>query len=212
MKYLIDINIVDDHRMLVEGLRECINSTGVAHVSRIFTTISQCRQTLQERRPDVLLVDISMPDGNGIDFCKQLLADYPQMKLLVLTYHDEYSMISRMIDIGVHGYVLKSASTSQLMEAIDCVYHGGQYLSPEVQQVMNRGAATHVSMSPTEHKILTLICRGLTNAEIAERVFLGVETVSWYRKRLLAKYGVKNSVQLVALAIREGIVDTIFNE
>lgn len=212
MKYLIDINIVDDHRMLVEGLRECIKSSGVGHVSHVFTTISQCRQTLRERQPDVLLADISMPDGNGIDFCQQLLADYPQMKLLVLTYHDEYSTISRMIDVGVHGYVLKSASTTQLMEAIDCVYHGGRYLSPEVQAIMNRGAATHVALSPTEHKILSLICRGLTNAEIAERVFLSVETVNWYRKRLLAKYDVKNSVQLVALAIREGIVDTIFNE
>lgn len=116
MKYRIDVNIVDDHAMLAEGLTEALNRSANIHVSRSFTTLAECRAALKERRPDILLLDISMPDGDGIAFCQQVTADFPKVRIVAVTIHDEYSVIRRMLDAGVHGYVLKSAAIDELVK------------------------------------------------------------------------------------------------
>lgn len=207
MTYKIDVNIADDHTMLVEGLVQAINSSQVAHVSHSYNTLEACRQNLEHWVPDVMLLDISMPDGSGIEFCKYLMSAYPALRIIAITCHDEYSIIQRMIELGVHGYVLKSAPVQQLLEAISTVYHGQRYISPEVAGIIERGKAQQIYLTPIEHKVLTLICQGLTNPEIADVVHLSVDSVNWYRKRLLSKFNVKNSVSLVALALREQLVD-----
>lgn len=204
--YKIDVNIVDDHTMFSEALAEAINRSEEAHVSRTFTTLEACSHTLAERRPDVLLLDISMPDGNGIAFCQQMLTEYPMMKVVAITYHDEYSIIRRMLDSGVHGYVLKNASVRRLLDAIVRVYHGEQYIDEEVQNILNRGEASTVFLTNAERDILCLICEGCTNPQIAKRLSFSTETVNWYRKRLLAKFNVSNTVSLVTIALREHLL------
>ena len=204
--YKIDVNIVDDHTMFSEALAEAINRSEEAHVSRTFTTLEACSHTLAERRPDVLLLDISMPDGNGIVFCQQMLTEYPMMKVVAITYHDEYSIIRRMLDSGVHGYVLKNASVHRLLDAIVHVYHGEQYIDEEVQNILNRGEASTVFLTNAERDILRLICEGCTNPQIAKRLSFSTETVNWYRKRLLAKFNVSNTVSLVTIAVREHLL------
>ena len=99
-KYRVDVNIVDDHTMFAEGLAAAVNKSDVLHVSRLFTTQEACRQALCERRPDVLLLDISMPDGSGVAFCEEMLEAHPKMKLVAITIHDEYSVIQRMLDVA----------------------------------------------------------------------------------------------------------------
>ena len=116
-KYRIDVNIVDDHQMVCEGLSELINNSGKAHVSRTFNTLEAYRQALQERRPDVLLLDLSMPDGDGVAFCQEMVSLYPNVRVVAVTIHDEYSMIQRMMACGAHGYVLKSSPIEELIEA-----------------------------------------------------------------------------------------------
>lgn len=204
--YKIDVNIVDDHTMFSEALAEAINRSEEAHVSRTFTTLEACSHTLAERRPDILLLDISMPDGNGIAFCQQMLTEYPMMKVVAITYHDEYSIIRRMLDSGVHGYVLKNASVRRLLDAIVRVYHGEQYIDEEVQNILNRGEASTVFLTNAERDILCLICEGCTNPQIAKRLSFSTETVNWYRKRLLAKFNVSNTVSLVTIALREHLL------
>ena len=204
--YRIDINIVDDHSLLTESLADAINRSNVAHVSRTFSTLETCRQTLEERCPDVLLLDISMPDGNGISFCRQMLGLHPKLKIICITNHDEYSVIHRMMDTGVHGYLLKSSPISELIEAIQTVWKGGRYVSQEVEAIISKSEPVTVFLSNVERNILRLICEGYTNPEIASQLSLSTETVNWYRKRLLAKYGVKNTVNLVTLVLKKQIL------
>lgn len=205
-KYRIDVYIVDDHTMFNEGLTDAINRSETVYVSRSFTTLAECQAALKERRPDVLLLDISMPDGDSTAFCRWVTEEFPKVKILAVTIHDEYSMIRRMLDSGVHGYVLKSAPIEELTAAIQTVWKGQEYISPKVREIISEGSANAVILTTVEHHILRFICDGCTNPEIADRMNLSIETVNWYRKRLLAKYGVKNSVQLASLVTKERIV------
>lgn len=205
-QYLVDIYIVDDHQMVCEGLSEVINQSGKAHVSRTFNTLEACRQTLAERRPDVLLLDLSMPDGDGIAFCKQVVKDYPNVRVVAVTIHDEYSVVQRMMACGAHGYVLKSSPIDELLEAIVTVWQKRQYMSPAVERILRQGREASIALTAVEHSILRLVCDGHTNPEIAVELSLSTETVNWYRKRLLAKFGVRNTVALVTLALKEQLV------
>ena len=204
--YLIDVYITDDHQMVCEGLSELINNSGKAHVSHTFNTLEACRQALEERRPDVLLLDLSMPDGDGVAFCQQIVNAYPNVRIVAVTIHDEYSMIQRMMECGAHGYVLKSSPVEELIEAIVSVWQKRQYVSPQVEAILRVGKSNSVVLTDVEAHILRLICDGHTNPEIATILNLSTETVNWYRKRLLAKFGMKNTVSLVRKAIEEKLV------
>lgn len=205
-KYRIDIYIVDDHTMLTEGLAMALNHSEKIHVSRCFATLAECRSALKARQPDVLLLDISMPDGDGVAFCQWVAKEYPRIRIVALTIHDEYSVIRRMMEAGVNGYVLKSAGVEELCRAICTVWKGENYLSPTVEDIVSQGSASAVVLTGVEQNILRLICEGLRNRQIAERLGLSTETVNWYRKRLLAKFGVNNTVGLVTLALRQQLV------
>ena len=205
-QYRIDVNIADDHVMVCEGLSEAINRAGDIHVSRSFHTLEACRQALAGNRPDVLLLDISLPDGDGVKFCQEVIANYPKMKIIATTIHDEYSVIRRMLDVGVHGYVLKSSSIVLLVEAIRQVWQGERYLSPEVEAIIEQAQGHAVALTDVERNILRMICDGMTNPQIAKVLNLSTETINWYRKRLLAKYGVKNAASLATLVEREKIL------
>ena len=204
--YLIDVYIADDHQMVCEGLSELINNSGKAHVSRTFNTLEACRLALEERRPDVLLLDLSMPDGDGVAFCQQMVNTYPNVRIVAVTIHDEYSMIQRMMECGAHGYVLKNSPVEELIEAIVSVWQKRQYISPQVEAILREGKSNSVVLTDVEAHILRLICDGHTTPEIATILNLSTETVNWYRKRLLAKFGMKNTVSLVRKAIEEKLV------
>jgi len=206
MKYRIDVNILDDHTMVCEGLADAINRSDVAHVSRTFNTIESCRQAFRERRPDVLLLDISIPDGDGAAFCQEVIQSCPKVKVVAVTIHDEYSVIRRITDLGIHGYVLKSSTVDTLLEAIVSVWQGRRYISAEAETILRQGAAQAVSLTAVEQSILRLVCDGMTNPQIAAQLNLSTETVNWYRKRLLAKFGVNNTVSLVRQALKEQLV------
>ena len=204
--YLIDVYITDDHQMVCEGLSELINNSGKAHVSHTFSTLEACRQALEERRPDVLLLDLSMPDGDGVAFCQQIVNAYPNVRIVAVTIHDEYSMIQRMMECGAHGYVLKSSPVEELIEAIVSVWQKRQYVSPQVEAILRVGKSNSVVLTDVETNILRLICDGHTNPEIATLLHLSTETVNWYRKRLLVKFGVKNTVNMVRKVLEEQII------
>ncbi len=217
MKYKIDAYIVDDHAMFCEGLMEAVNRSETVRVSRCFTSFRDCRAALVQRCPDVLLLDISIPErqretepapecGDGIAFCQWVTGAYPKVKVVALTIHDEYAVIRRMLDSGVHGYVLKSAPVEELLTAIEHVWKGQRYISPAVENIIRQTGSKAVRLTQPEQKILEDVCQGYSNPEIAERLRLSAETVKWYRKRLLAKFGVKNTVNLVALVLKEHIL------
>ncbi len=206
MKYKIDVIIVDDHAMLVEALANAINQSDTAHVSHCCNSLDACRRQLAEWHPDVLLLDISLPDGNSIDFCEEVMTSYPSTKVISLTSHDEFTIIQRMMEKGVHGYVLKSAPVQELLEAISAVYHGERYICEEVKAIIEKGKAQQIFLTPVERQVLKLICEGLTNPQIASQMNLSTDTINWYRKRLLAKFNAKNSVSLAIIATKEQLI------
>ena len=189
-KYKIDVYLVDDHTMFCEGLTDVLNHSETVHISRCFTTLNDCRSALAERCPDVLLLDISMPDGDGTTFCQWVMKEYPKVRMVAVTIHDEYGVIRRMLDRGVHGYVLKSAPIDELITAIEQVWKGQHYISPAVEGIIRQSGNKAVRLTLPEQRILRYVCQGYSNPEIAARLHLSAETVKWYRKRLLTKFGV----------------------
>ena len=208
-KYKIDVYIVDDHTMLNEGLTDAINRSETVHVSHCFTTLADCRAALTERCPDVILLDISMPDGDGTAFCQWVTSEYPKVRIVAVTIHDEYCVIQRMLEAGVHGYVLKSAPIEELLTAIGQMWKGERYLSPAVEEIISQSSSKAIVLTKPEQNILRLVCQGHSNPEIADRLHLSAETVKWYRKRLLAKFGVNNTVNLVTLAVKGSLLRDI---
>lgn len=204
---MIDVYIADDHVMLVEGLTKAINESTVAHVNNVFYKIGSCRNALIFERPDVLLLDISLPDGNGVDYCKEVHTLYPDVKIIIITSHEEYSFARKALENGAEGYILKNCSAEELIESIESVYHGERYLCDKIESIIKRGAANDVYLSGREKEILKLIVDGYTNPEIADKLFLSPLTVKGYRKNLLLKLGVKNTASLVHLAMTEKLTE-----
>lgn len=203
---MINVYVTDDHVMLVEGLANAINESGIARVNKVFYTIGSCRKALVFERPDVLLLDISLPDGNGIDFCKEVHDLYPAVKIIAITSHEEYSIARQMLDNGASGYVLKNSSTEELLEAIGLVYKGECYLCDKIEQIIKRRSVNEIYLSSREKEVLKLIVEGYTNPEIAEKLFLSPLTIKGYRKNLLLKLGVKNTASLVHLVMTEKLI------
>ena len=189
--------------MLVEGLQTAIEESGTAKVVDTSHTLDACRKTLLFRRPDVLLLDISMPDGSGIDFCAEMHVARPDMKILMLTSYHEFTIVNRAIAAGASGYILKNALSEEVVCGIESVMAGEMFLSHEIDLLMKKRSNQPVWLTAREQELLRHIVDGYTNQQIADRMFLSVETIKTYRKNLIQKLGAKNSMALVKIAMEE---------
>lgn len=203
---MIQVAITDDHKMLVEGLKKMIEESGEAVVTGMAHSGKECRSLLNQGLPDVLLLDINLPDISGVDLCAELKQNYPNLKILALTSYGEYSMVRRMLDNGALGYILKNAMCEEVIEGIATVAQGKPFLCHEVDMLMKKQADTSVWLTPREEALLKLIVEGYTNPEIAEKIFLSPETIKGYRKNLLFKLGAKNTAALVKIALDQKLV------
>lgn len=203
---MIQVAITDDHPLLVEGFKHLINSSGVAETVWTAPTAAECLRMLNNRLPDVLLLDINLPDGSGIDICKNIKSRWPSLAVLALTGFGEYSIVKRMLDNGANGYLLKNSMAEEIIAGIEAVVDGEQFLCHEIDVLVNKRTTQHVTLTQRETEILRLIIDGYTNAEIADKLFLGVETVNSYRKNLLIKLNARNTAVMVRMAIEEKLV------
>ncbi len=198
---MIHVHITDDHKMLVEGLTLSINESGIAKVCGASHTLAECRHALKTQLPDVLLLDLNLPDGSGIDFCAEVKKNYPGVKILVLTTHNEHSVAKRVLDNGASGYILKNSLSEEVIMGIETVMSGRQFLCDEMDILMKKQASQSVWLTAREQELLRLIVDGYTNQEMADKLFLSIETIKTYRKNLILKLGAKNSMLLVKMAI-----------
>ncbi len=203
---MIKVQITDDHRMLVEGLTKIIDESGFAKVTGTSGTVAACRRMLASELPDVLLLDIHLPDGNGIDLCAELSARYQGLKILALTSFREFAVINRMLDAGVLGYVLKNATSEEVLLGIQTVAEGERFLCDEVDILIRKQSANAVILTKNERELLKYICEGYNTAEIAERMFRSFETINTYRRNLLFKLNAKNTAALVKMAMEQKLV------
>src|SRR5690606_3194006 len=203
---MINVAIVDDHRILTEGLQSLIAESAIAKVVGVAHSAAACRLSLAFWKPDVLLLDVGLPDVSGVDFCKEIKEQFPNIKVLALTTHSEYTVVRQMLDNGASGYLIKNAMADEVMAGIEAVAAGETFLCHEIDLLMRRPAEKNVWLSPRERELLLLISAGLTNTEIAEQIFLSPETNRGYRKNLLLKLGAKNTAVLVKMAIEQKLI------
>lgn len=203
---MINVAIVDDHRILTEGLQSLIADSAIATVVGVAHSAAACRLSLAFWKPDVLLLDVGLPDISGVDFCKEIKEQFPNIKVLALTTHSEYTVVRQMLDNGASGYLIKNAMADEVMAGIEAVAAGETFLCHEIDLLMRRPAEKNVWLSPRERELLLLISEGLTNTEIAEQIFLSPETIRGYRKNLLLKLGAKNTAVLVKMAIEQKLI------
>lgn len=203
---MIRVQIVDDHKLLVEGMCKLINESGVATVIHVSYNAAECWRMLAGKLPDVLLLDINLPDANGVDFCRELKTKYPSLRILALTSYGEYSVVRRMMENGAKGYVLKIAMSEEVIAGIVTIAKGETFLCHEVDVIMKKKENVAIWLTDRERELLKLIVEGYTNPEIAESIFLSPETIKGYRKNLLFKLGAKNTASLVKMAIEQRLI------
>jgi DNA-binding NarL/FixJ family response regulator len=198
---MITVHITDDHKILVEGLQLLIKETENITVTGVSYSLNECRAELAFQTPDVLLLDLNLPDGSGIDFCSEVRKKYPSVKILILTTHNEYSVAKQVIDNGASGYILKNALSEEIITGIEAVMEGETFLCDEIDVLMKKPKEHQIWLTNREKELLRLIVDGYTNQEVADKMFLSIETIKTYRKHLLLKLGAKNSMILVKMAI-----------
>ena len=203
----IKVFITDDHYMVVEGIRSMLlQEKGVEWMGHAMTAAS-CMAFLHQQQPDVLLLDINLPDKSGIDLCKEIKEKYPDIQILGLSSFNQQSYIHKMIQNGASGYVLKNASLEEILKAITDAMQGEIFLSREAKITMreNRDAQIPV-ITRREKEVLKLIAEGMTNKEMAEKLFISTTTVDTHRYSLLSKFNVKNTANLIRMAAQFNLI------
>jgi DNA-binding NarL/FixJ family response regulator len=205
---MIKVFIVDDHPMVVEGIKGLLqgeeNYPVIGSANFALEALEMFRQAL----PDVVLLDINLPDLNGIELCERIKKEFPTIKVLGISTFKERSYITRLMEKGASGYVLKNVDKEELIEAIRQVAGGRMYFSMEAATAITtqKSSSQVPILTSREKEILVLISEGLTNKEIADQLYISPLTVDSHRKNLLAKFTVRNTAALVKLGIEHGLI------
>lgn len=203
---MIKVIIVDDHKILVEELVKLINASDIAIVTDACFEAQSCRSILKNNMPDVLLLDVNIPDTDGMKLCKELKELYPELKILALSSFSEYLIVKKMLENGAKGYTLKNVLYEELIKGILSVAYGKTFICHELELQIKKESESSVWLTPRENGLLKLITEGYTNPEIAEKLFLSPETIKGYRKNLLFKLGAKNTAMMVKIALEQKLI------
>lgn len=205
---MTSVFIVDDHSLIVEGIRSMLAQDPSIHFAGHASSAAACLEQLSTEVPDVILMDINLPDKSGIELCKEVKKMFPSVRILGLSTFNQQSFIKTMMDYGASGYLVKNASQEEVLEAIHSVMKGIKYLSDDAAITL-RTKGEHDTLpiiTRREKEVLALIAEGLTNGEIAEKLFVSVTTVDSHRKNLLAKFNTRNTASLVKLAVLNQLI------
>jgi DNA-binding NarL/FixJ family response regulator len=205
----IRVLLVDDHRLVLAGLRMLLEPLAFVQVVGTATTAAEAYTAVAQHRPEVVLLDINLPDQSGLEVCRQLTDTYPGLKVLALTTLNEKSYVTRMMQQGAAGYVLKNASPEELAEALTRVRAGKKYFSEEVQELLLQPTPPVPAvplLTRREKEVLALIANGLTSQDIADRLFVSALTIETHRRNLLTKFEVNNTASLIRLAAQHGLL------
>ena len=208
------ILICDDHTLFVEGIKAMLRNESSLEIVGEARDGRQAVDLVKELKPDLLLMDVSMPDMNGFDATQRVHELDPNIKVLILTMHDEEELVAHCLEAGAAGYIIKDAPASQLLYAIEMVKKGERYLSPVVlKQVVagyvknsNVPQTSYDRLSPREREVLKLLAEGLSVKEIATRLNLSVKTVDVHKTNLMKKIDVHDRTELIKYAIRQKLI------
>lgn len=206
MNLNIKVFIVDDHHLVIEGIHSILqNEPGIEWMGHAMNGES-CLAFLKNRQPDVLFMDINLPDKSGIELCKEVKEKYPSVFIIGLSTFNQQSFITKMMENGASGYVLKNANKEELLFAIRTVFRGRTYLSHEAAIIAEKKEDDIPVLTRREKEVLELIAEGLTTQEIADKLFVSATTVETHRKNLLAKLEAKNVAAMISLAAKMNLI------
>jgi len=212
---MIRVLIADDHAIVRTGLRALLNSEPDLELVGEATGGYEAIELVGRTRPDVLILDLSMPDLDGIAVTKQVKPQYPDLRILILTVHEDEAMLREAIKAGASGYVLKRAAEAELISAIATIRRGDLCIDPAMLRVLlveppkpkAKQSPSTEPLTPRETEVLKLIVQGYTNRQIGEALSISVRTVEGHRANLLEKLGLHTRVELVRYARDHGLID-----
>jgi DNA-binding NarL/FixJ family response regulator len=212
----IHVLVADDHAIVREGLGIMLGNQPDMEVVGLATNGREAIRMVDQYQPDVAVMDISMPELNGIEAISQMLPRHPNIKVIVLSIHETKPYVYRALKAGAKGYLIKETAGLEVVDAVREVYRGERYLSQRIADLLtdisfrsleNSGETSPLEqLSPREREILQLVAEGKTSQEIAQRLSISSKTVDTYRSRLMHKIGVEDVAGLVKFAIQHGVI------
>lgn len=213
MRMITKIAITDDHEMIRNGIDSLFENYPNIIINGKYNNAQETISALKTAQPDVLLLDINLPDIDGIELCKTLLKAHPKLKIIALSNFDETSFVKRILKNGALGYLLKNTNTEELVEAIETVLKNEQYLQKDIQKkLLNRSIGQqkkdtlNIKLTRRETEVLHCIYEELTTQETAAKLFISPKTVETHRMNLMSKLGAKNSVGIIKTAISKDLL------
>ena len=212
----ISVLIAEDHAVVREGIRMILDAQADVEVVGEARDGEEAVRLAKQLHPDVVVMDISMPRKNGVEATQEIKRILPDMQVLILTMHEEESYVFQLLRLGAAGYVLKRAAVTDLVEAVRAAARGEAFLYPAVarsvvQDYLDRmrtgeGTGRYDGLTDREREILVLIAEGLTNSQIADRLFISVKTVQTHRAHIMEKLDLHDRSLLVRYAVRKGLI------
>jgi DNA-binding NarL/FixJ family response regulator len=208
---MIRVISADDHAVVRGGVKQLLGDAADLQVVGEAANGAELVRLLQRQSCDVLLLDISMPDKDGLTLLKEVRGKWPEIAVVILSMHPEHQYAARALRAGARGYLTKDGAPEQLIEAVRAVAAGGRYVSPAFAQILadqfagDQGKPPHEALSDREYEVLVRIGAGKTVGEIAEELFLSTNTVSTYRTRILAKLRLATTVELIHYVVTNNL-------
>lgn len=206
----VNLVIVDDHPLIIQGLKALLSSHEQLNVLASFTAGGEVIAFLQGQEVDVVILDISLPDCNGMDICREIKTMAPATRVIALTNHNERSLIMQMLQNGANGYLLKNASSEELLSSIAQVMNGQLSFSTGIEEIITQPAVYEQGSVPKltrrELEVLKLIAAGETSAVIADQLCVSPLTIEMHRRNLLQKFKAKNVAVLIRMSFQLGLI------
>lgn len=204
----ISVAVVDDHPMVLEGMRSMLEQLSFVTVAGMAANAFEALAVLRKGPVDILITDINMPEVSGIELTLKVRREFPGVKVIAMSTFKERSYISQMIQNGASGYLVKSASREEIEEGLLSVFEGKMYMSQDINLTVSdkQEMANLPVLSSREKEVLQLISDGLTNPQIAAKLFISLHTVDSHRKNLLTKFAVNNTAGLIRQAVKHNMV------
>ena len=214
----IRLLLVDDHAVVRSGLRMLLEAQPDMEIVGEATNGSEALHMVQNKRPDIVVMDVQMPEGNGIEATKQIKREMPETAVLTLSMYENEQYLIEMLKAGASGYVPKRAAPDELVNAIRTVFNGDAYIHPSMANFLVQNCISKEvekkppkkgnvdKLTPREQEVLIQISDGLTNAEIAKKLCISVKTVDRHRENMMHKLNLHNRIELVKFAIKNGLI------
>ena len=210
----IRLAIIDDHAVVIDGLKAMLQ--GFEQVDVVYTTQSghELLRYFETDPPDLLLMDVQMPEINGMDLCRQVVKLHPTVKVIAFSSFDDSNYVKQLFRTGARGYLLKNSDKFTILKAVETVMQGGEYMDETIKEILLKESLTghrrsifEVPLTKREKEILQLVAEGMSNQQIADKLFISLRTVETHRLNLNQKLDVKNTAGLVKEAIKRGLID-----